>query len=177
MTYTPIDDMYQEFKKIDGYLETNKEQSYRNTINRNYRKALLLSIASYYETRIISELKHIVTSNTNGKNIFANFIYTMCLERTYYRLFTWSDTTGNSFFVLFGTEFRDFMMAEVSKDANLNEGIAAFTKLGKERNDMVHNDFCTYQLQKTEDEIYKLYEKSNYFIDNLPSYFKKFIDS
>ena len=175
MTYTPIDDMYNEFKKIDNYLFTQKEQSYRNTITRHYRKALLLSIASYYETKLIATLKQIVTANTNGKNIFSNFIYTMCLERAYFRLFTWSDTTGNSFFGKFGTEFRDFMMKEVQNNSQLNEGIVAFTQLGKERNDMVHRDFCTYTLEKTEDEIYVLYQKSNYFIDNLQGYFEKFI--
>ena len=52
MDKTIIDVLYEENQKIDRFLEEHGEISLRKNVDNNFRKALLLSIASYFEHEI-----------------------------------------------------------------------------------------------------------------------------
>ena len=41
-------------------------------------------------------------------------------------------------------------------------------EIGRERNRLVHQDFGNYSLEKTSDEIYKLYSDALFFVEALP---------
>jgi len=61
------------------------------------------------------------------------------------------------------------MKARVESDRDLEMAIKAFLELGNERNRLTHQDFGSFLLEKTADEIYILYQQAMKFVDMLPS--------
>jgi hypothetical protein len=59
-------------------------------------------------------------------------------------------------------------------DDKLARGIQAFLEIGRERNRLVHQNFGTFTLEKTTDEIYQLYESAIYFVEVLPKKLEQF---
>jgi hypothetical protein len=47
--------------------------------------------------------------------------------------------------------------------------VRAFLELGNERNRLVHQNYATFPMEKTLDEIYALYQNAVMFVDALPS--------
>ena len=62
----------------------------------------------------------------------------------------------------------------MNNDDGLAGAIKAFMELGSERNRLVHQDFGTYSLEKTSDEIYKLYETALPFVKSIPDKLRRF---
>lgn len=75
---------------------------------------------------------------------------------------------ANSFFGLFGDIFSNFIKQEVRNSEQLSSSIKAFLEIGRERNRLVHQDFGTFSLEKTSDEIYLLYKDALVFVNALP---------
>ena len=63
---------------------------------------------------------------------------------------------ANSFFRAFGNNFQSFMAERVRSTAELEESIRAFLEIGKLRNQLVHENFADFQLDKTVNEIVEL---------------------
>lgn len=60
------------------------------------------------------------------------------------------------------------MSIRVKESDNLRSAIQAFLELGGERNRLVHQDYATFPLEKTLEEIYALYQSALTFVENLP---------
>lgn len=173
---TLIDNLYSENAELIKYLESNREISFQTNVDNLFRKILLLSVASYFETEIRDILLDFFQEQANRSSLTINFIKSKAIERQYHTYFSWKESSANSFFALFGDEFRDFMKAEVKKDKILDESIKTFIKLGKSRNELVHGNFASYQLQSTANEIYEDYKKAISFIELLPIKLREFQD-
>jgi hypothetical protein len=64
------------------------------------------------------------------------------------------------------------MKNKISESADLKDSIAAFMEVGSERNKLVHQDYATFQLEKTMDEVYVLYQKASKFVDGVPLFLR-----
>lgn len=169
---TSVTRLYEEFKELSSYLEENGELSFQNTTNENFRKSLLLAAASHFEHLIIENLKsfmeEIITENSYSKDLLINFLKNKAINRQYHTFFEWKEekpSGANCFFALFGQDFKNHMKQLVKNDDTLTEAIKSFLEIGRERNELVHNDFSTFALDKTTKEIYKSYEKASLFIE------------
>lgn len=140
-------------------------------IAEHYRKILLLSCASYYETRIVEIIKSFV-ANKNTDPMIVSFISSKAISRQYHTYFDWDSKNVNKFLSMFGSDFADAISIEIKNDKILDEQVKSFIIIGSERNKMVHNNFLEYTLNKTFDEIVDLQSKANLFIDYLE---RKFI--
>ena len=165
MTVTKIDTMYTDFNGLNSYLSDEGEVSYALLMEDYSRKILLLSAASYFESIFISKLIDFFEKRTDDKKAISNFIKNKALKRQYHTLFTWNRRNANSFFALFGEDFKKYIQEKLNMDADLEASIKSFLELGNERNRMVHNDFSAYYLEKSEAEIYDLYKKSLKFVN------------
>jgi hypothetical protein len=56
----------------------------------------------------------------------------------------------------------------VKESDRLRSSVQAFLEVGNERNKLVHQDFATFSMEKTLDEIYGLYQNALVFVDFLP---------
>ena len=50
----------------------------------------------------------------------------------------------------------------------LQSAIEAFLELGNERNSLVHQNYATFPMEKTLEEIYLLYQRALIFVSTLP---------
>jgi hypothetical protein len=91
------------------------------------------------------------------------------ISRQYHTNFDWDKSNANKFFTLFGTEFKAKMNNQIKENAELDKSIKAFLEIGNERNKMVHQNFAEITIEKTAEEIYKLYQTSLLFVETMKS--------
>ena len=96
------------------------------------------------------------------------FVKNKAISQQYHTFFDWKSSNANTFFSLFGEAFKTFMAAEIKNNGNLAESIKAFIELGRERNRLVHQDYGTFSLDKTTEEIFQLYRTALPFVQCIP---------
>jgi hypothetical protein len=105
---------------------------------------------------------------TADNHVLTWLVKNKAVSRQYHTWFDWEKKNANSFFGLFGEEFRECMRKCVSDDATLKMSIEAFLEVGRERNRLVHLDFGSFTLEKTVEEIYALYSMAMKFVEWFP---------
>jgi len=172
-----IDRLYEDHKALSAFLTENGQISLLSNAADNFRKTLLLSAASYFESIIKDSIIAIVAEHTGPENPILEFLKNKAIERQYHTYFQWNSSNANSFFGLFGSDFKDYMTSYVKKDSKLKESISAFIELGELRNQLVHQNFAIFPLEKDAEEIYQLYVKASLFVEIFPDELGKFIES
>jgi hypothetical protein len=166
---TAVDKLYEEVTAVIKMLEQSPEVSLQITAGDHFRKALLLAAASYFENRVCALVLGFVSERTGGSALVENFVKNKAIARQYHTWFKWEENNANQFFGLFGSEFRVEMINRVKASDDLRTSVRAFLELGNERNKLVHQDYATFPLNKTLDEIYALYRGALIFVEQLPS--------
>ncbi len=172
----PVDQLKIEYESIAKFLVETKQISLLSDLNKSFRKILLLSAGSYFESEITTILSNYVFKATSGDVRLINFLQKLAISGKYFQLFDWGkqdepDKFGdnaNKFWSFFGTDFKVEINAEIKSDATISKSIEAFLQIGHLRNILVHSNFAAYNYdQKTTDEIYTLYTEAEPFIDFL----------
>jgi len=167
---TAVDRLYLESVALKAHLDGIGEISLSSSADANYRKALLLAAASYFEVRLCSHITEYVEGVCGSARPVPEFVKNKAVKRQYHTYFDWDRNNANPFFGLFGAEFRDRMAAEVEADDDLRDSISAFLEVGRERNRLVHQDFASFALEKTAEEIFKLYQRALPFVEAMPGH-------
>lgn len=165
---TAVDKLYEEANAVIQGLQRLVEPSLQVTASDHFRKAMLLSSASYFEHRICDCVLEFVRERSGGSKLVENFVRNKAISRQYHTWFKWDEQNANQFFGLFGSEFRDAMKDRVRAKDELRAAVQAFLEVGNERNKLVHQDYATFPLEKTLEEIYALYRRALTFVDELP---------
>ena len=161
---TIVDKTYQDNESLIGFLDTLKEPSFKILAESNFKKGLILSIASYFEKIILELILEFSNNVSQGNAYLVAFIELNALKRKYHTLFDWDNQKANSFFSKFGQDFKKRAISDVKNDNELNESIKAFLSLGNLRNKLVHANYANHFIEKTTQEIYEEYKKALYFI-------------
>ena len=169
---TPVDRLYEESKAAVVSLELN-EPSLASAASDNFRKALLLASASYFESLLATIVVEYVHEVSSGSVKLVSFTKNKAISRQYHSWFDWDATNANKFFALFGPEFKGLMIQKVSASDDLRHSISAFIEIGRERNKLVHQDYATFALEKTLDEVHLLYQKAAMFVNALPDFLRE----
>lgn len=170
---SPIQIFSKQYRELYDSLISQGKVTYANEVNEHYRKILLLSCASYYESQITSIIQEFVRKNSSDLRVF-EFLNNKALQRQYHTFFNWKDYNTpniNNFLGLFGVEFKDAVSREIKSNGDLKSYVKAFLTIGNDRNLMVHENFLEYKLEKTFDEILVLHENAERFIDFLKEKF------
>jgi len=166
---TVVDTLYNDFLAIVQLMERDEAISLKSTINDNFRKVLLLCAASYFEHRLTTGLLSYCEEVTAGNTLIPTLIKNRVVSRQYHSWFNWDSNNANSFFGMFGEHFKDHMGQLIKKDADLSKAISAFLEIGRERNRLVHQDYGSFSLEKTADEIFALYRTASGFVEIIPT--------
>lgn len=161
-----VEKRYGEFKEIIDHYEKINDISSKNVVDDNLKKVLLLSAASYFEDIIKKIMLEFFDLNTNSEMII-NFIKNKAIERQYHTYFDWKAKNANKFFSLFGDSFKKDVISEVRTNESLEKSIRDFLELGNLRNELIHENFAVFPIEKTSSEIYDLYCSASKFIDYL----------
>lgn len=165
-----INNFIDDYKDLRVFLMEKGQFSLENNIENHLRKVMLLACASYYENEIQDMIKSFVNNNSRDERIL-HFVSKKAIARQYHTYFDWEKRNINTFLALFGNEFKDLVQNEIKGDEELKKQMEAFLTIRNERNKMVHNNFISYQLDKTFEEIIKLNEQADKFIDYLKQHF------
>lgn len=166
---SPIQSLIDNYQELHTFLISEEKISESIEINNHYRKILLLSCASYYESQITDIIRKFVKMHSNDEKILI-FVDNKAIQRQFHTLFDWESSNINKFLGLFGSEFKRKVSKDIT-DNNLQEYIKAFLTIGNERNKMVHDNFLEYKLNKTFEEIVELHNKAIKFIEYLKETF------
>lgn len=169
-----VDRIYQDNLDLLHFLEDNNELSFTAEFNIVFAKTLLLSAASYFEHEICRMIQSFIERKTHSNECIIAIVKQKAIERQYHTYFAWKDWqkgNANSFFALFGDAFKTKISQEVKSDSNLKSAVSAFLELGNERNKLVHQNFADCPVEKTAEEVYKLYQTAIVFIDFLDKHF------
>ena len=164
---TIVDRLHDDFKALVVVLAEGGELSLLNVAEEHFRKSELLAAASYFERSVVEQVESFVKVASGDSALVLSFVQRKGLKRQYHTLFDWDSNNANHFFKLFGDVFKSFMAARCSEDEALRDGVKAFMELGRERNRLVHQDYAAYTLEKTADEIFELYLRGKYFVDQI----------
>lgn len=168
MSETVVDRLYEEFQALISHLDRGGEISLRSVTDANFRKALLLAAASYFERRVCDDLVRLVGEFSNENILIVEFVKNKAISRQYHTFFQWESRNANQFFGLFGESFKNEMKNEIRENEDLEHAVRAFLEIGSERNRLVHQDYGTFALEKTADEIYQLYQEGLRFVVLIP---------
>ena len=162
---TFIDSLYEEQKKLIAFLQQQGQPSYSQSVEAFLSKTLLLSCASYFESRITDSISDYAKSVSNSDEALVSLVRIKAIERQYHSYFEWREgkRSATPFFAMFGSTIKDSAKKELKAD-DLSEAVAAFLELGDLRNLLVHENFAAYLLEKTSDEIYGLYGRALRFV-------------
>jgi len=94
-----IDRIYEENEVLLNYLEERGQISLRSNVDNNFRKTLLLSAASYFESEIKESIVKFVTEFVSDENPILEFVKNKAIERQYHTYFSWKGRNANSFSV------------------------------------------------------------------------------
>ena len=174
MASTPVDALHREFGDLLAVLDEAGEISLRSTADANFRKALLLAAASYFERQLTDVVVSFAEAATSPNHVVAWLIKRRVVERQYHTWFAWDARNANRFFGMFGDSFRDHMRSLVDENNKLSLSIEAFMEIGRERNRMVHQDYGSYTLEKTSEEIYEMYRSATRFVERFSQELRRY---
>jgi len=171
---TPVDILNSEYISIISFLNKSVQPSLSSDVDKYFKKVIVLSSASYFEHRIQDVLIDFVSKQTKNNVKAVSFLKKKAIGMQYHTYFKWGEKdnpdrpekNANTFFALFGDEFKQEIETEIRGNNELEMSVKAFLEIGHLRNILVHSNFATYNLDnKTADEIFKLYQKALPFID------------
>ena len=171
---TTVDVLHREFAEILVFLEGNQEISMRDAADGNFRKALLLAAASYFEHRLTEAVVVFAQEVTTNDHVVAWLIRNRVVERQYHTWFDWTARNANRFFSMFGESFGRHMKDVVSENDDLSSSIRAFMEIGRDRNRLVHQNFGSFALEKTSSEIYETFRMATRFVDWFPDALREY---
>ena len=174
-TPTVVDILYGEFQDIMSNLGQT-EVSLRLTVEDAFRKNLLLAASSYFEHEIKKCVVSMIERNCRC-DVVVEFVRNKAIERQFHTYFDWDSRNANRFFGLFGEEFKSYMTKRVKEDDEYEQAVRAFLELGNDRNRLVHQNFGTFILEKTSEEIFAAYEKECLFVESLGPSFDDYLQS
>jgi hypothetical protein len=169
-----------EMNEIKQYLLNNNQLSMLSNIEKNLTKLYALSMASYFEKEIQNIIIDYVNRATNNSKYIENFIRKKAVNLQYHTYFSWGEKdqidkpgkNANTFFALFGEDFRASVEEDIRKNQNLDNAIKSFIEIGHIRNILVHSNFAAFKFdEKTTDELISLYHQAEIFIDYLKNKF------
>lgn len=163
MSETAVDRLYSEAKEILGHLDHAGQVSLGSAAQDQFRKAVLLASASYFEN-ILSECVNRFAAEFSNSHLLIYLVQNRVVSRQYHTWFNWEAANANSFFALFGPDFKARMSEKCKNDADYGDAVRAFLELGSTRNSLVHQDYATFALDKTLDEVYDLYRRAMPFV-------------
>ena len=175
-----VEELLRDHRELVEYLESGNSLLLRDRAESAFAKTLLIAAASHFEVRLSRMIMDLYLEMTQGAGELAEFVRRQAIDRRFTQLFTWSDNgkpgrNANSFYRLFGDGFLTHMRQRVQEDRELDESVKAFLEIGYLRNQMVHESYADFQLNKTVAEVYGLYTSGARFVDDFPTAIRNFI--
>jgi hypothetical protein len=164
MPASDVDRIHGEFTELLGVLTASGEISLRAAADDSFRKVLIISAASYFEHELTNVVRAYVDEVTSSDGLVGALVENKAVSRQYHTWFDWDGKNANQFFGMFGEAFKAHMKALVKASPDLERCVRAFLEVGQQRNRLAHQNFASFALEKTADEIFALYKEALPFV-------------
>ena len=168
---TKIRALREEYIELIKYCDLNDQVSFRMYIDNVYKKTLLLSAASFFETTIKLTIHNFIEEATHQNSEIVAFVDNKVLNRQYHQFFEWDGNNTNCFFGLFGNDLKNAAKKAIN-EKNLHNAELAFLAIGHERNRLVHQNYIEAQINDTFEEIWSKYEEACNFVEFITQFLK-----
>lgn len=129
----------EDVQLLNEILPTKPElASFKISYENFFIRKFIIVCANSFELHLVRNLSETLCKD---KTLLSNFIKKQALERKYHQLFSWERNNANSFFALFGEEFKTTISEKIKINDDLEQGQGAFLLLGRTRNQIVHQGF------------------------------------
>ncbi|KLT71998.1 hypothetical protein PL75_10610 [Neisseria arctica] len=158
-----VEEIYSNYRKdedlLNKLLPDNPDlASFISDYRLLFGKNLIVLCANFFELYTLDYLPNFLAKNDE---LLCNFIKKQALDREYHKLFDWKVSNANKFLRLFGDNFKEKIEEEIKNDLQLMDKQNQFMKLGKLRNDLVHEGFKSEIVTgMTIDEIWAMFNSS-----------------
>lgn len=142
------------------------------------QKHFILCVASRFEKQLCQAVQDYAQTVSGDHCLLAEFVKNKAIERQYHSWFDWKECkNANTFFGLFGADFRNHMKEKVNHDSDLAHSIKNFLMIGKRRNQLVHEDLMNASIDVTLKEAYEEYLDARRFVDLFPDVLFEFANN
>lgn len=166
---TSIIDLYRSQNDVISKLQEMGDISLATAVAGSLSKILIISSASYFEDHIKRCVAQLTKKHSNA--MICEFCRVTAIDRGYATWFDWKSQNANKFFSLFGEEAKNSANTTVANNIKLSDSIKNFIYIGSQRNLVVHNNFLTFTITDTPDEIFKKIESAQDFLNFIPRLF------
>ena len=177
MRVNVVERLYGDFNQLRDFLQDDQKVTAKallSVVDEAFPKVLLLAAASHFEKLLTETVEDFAKEVTTDNHPIASLVKLKAIERQYHGWFAWDKKNANKFFGLFGTGFKQYAQDQVNRKDWLKDSIHAFLEIGDERNELVHEDFASFQMNKTSEEIYELYRSAARFVEWFPQAIRGF---
>ncbi|MDF3285476.1 HEPN domain-containing protein [Gordonia sp. N1V] len=159
----PVEALYEDYCVLRDDLST-RSPSGLAALNRSYHKVLLIAAASSLESQVKKYLA--AAFEEKGGGILAAFLEKRVLARNYHTMFDWQKEKAKPFFSSFGQDCGKNFAAQIRSNPDFAEQHSAFMRIGSLRNGLVHQDYATFSLEYTPEDLIKMYRLAREFPNN-----------
>lgn len=92
-----IEAMHEEYNELIEFCREHSQVSFEMYINNTYKKSLLLSIASYFESTITRAVHDFAGTKSRQNEEIVAFIDNKAIKRQYHTFFNWDGNNANQF--------------------------------------------------------------------------------
>ena len=170
-----IERLCEEHDELIEHLLATGRITWKSRADDQFAKALLLAVASRFETLLTTCVVETFDNAMGGSDALVAFVRKEAIERRYHTWFAWRGKNANQFFGSFGEDFKDAMAAKVKNDPELDDAVKAFLELGSLRNQLVHEDYATFSMQKTPTEVLAQYRSARRFVDGFADDLREYV--
>ena len=175
MSANEVERLHDGFLNLRGFLTDNTGGlTLLSVVDETFPKTLLLAVASHFEHRMTRAVEKFARQVTRDDDRLVSLIQKKVIGREYFKWFDWEGKNANSFFGMFDPSFQTQAKGAVKKNERLKTSIEVFLTIGDQRNRLVHQDFASYALPWTPDEIYEKYRSATIFVDWFPNAIRNF---
>lgn len=161
--------LFVRYEEVRSFLLQSGEPSFAAEVEGLAPKVLLLAAASSFESTVLDMIRSYFQDRMGSSDVGVEFVYQKALKRQYHTLFDWESSNVNKFWSWFGPGFKTYADALVRSDEAFSDDARAFVEVGRMRNQLVHQNYMSFSLEKTSQEIYELAVKADRFVQRLPT--------
>ena len=163
MSEAAMDRLFKESTSLVEFL--NQSGEFRVFADEHLSKILLLAAASHFEKRMTDAVMRLSEQCLTVDHPLVNLIKNKAVSHQYHQWFVWEGHNANNFFGLFGKRFLKYAKQSVKGDEELHRSIRSFLQLGHQRNLLVHGNYVTFTMEKSRDDVYRLYKDASKFVN------------
>jgi hypothetical protein len=176
MDETAVDRFYGDGTALVRLAESSGDASATVFAQDLFRKALVLSIASYFERRVTEVVLAGISGDLPDRHPMRQFCENRGLVRQYHSLFDWESSNANRFFAFFGAAFKEVVSRRVRDTDGMADAVVAFLQLGQLRNRMVHGNFDSFMADDTADEIFDKFQRASRFLEEFSGWLQQYCE-